>query len=36
MAQIKLDDPTQQAEVLQFQQAAEQFWQAKVTQANAE
>src|SRR5262249_51248885 len=35
-AQIKLDDPQQQAEVLKPQQEAEKFWQEKVAQANAD
>ena len=36
MKQIKLDDPRQQDEVLQYHRAAEQFWQEKVAQANAD
>jgi hypothetical protein len=36
MKQIKLDDPRQQEEVLQPHRAAEQFWQEKVAQANAD
>jgi hypothetical protein len=33
---IKLDDPRQQDEVMQYHQVAEKFWQEKVSQANAE
>jgi hypothetical protein len=36
MAQIKLDDPGQQEEVLKYQRQAEQFWQEKVAQSTAE
>jgi hypothetical protein len=36
MRQIKLDDPGQQEEVLNFHRQAEQFWQEKVVQATAE
>ena len=36
MKQIKLDDPQQRDEVLQFHRDAERFWQEKVAQANAE
>jgi hypothetical protein len=36
MKQIKLEDPRQQDEVLQYHRAAEQFWQEKVAQANAD
>jgi hypothetical protein len=36
MKQIKLDDPSQQEEVLQSHRIAERFWQEKVAQANAD
>jgi hypothetical protein len=36
MKQIKLDDPQERAEVLKSHVMAEQFWQDKITQANAE
>ena len=34
MSQIKLDDPRQQEEILQYHRAAERFWVEKVAQAN--
>jgi hypothetical protein len=34
MSQIKLDEPRQQEEVMEFHRAAERFWQEKVAQAN--
>jgi len=34
MSQIKLDDPRQQEEILQYHRAAERFWEEKVAQAN--
>jgi hypothetical protein len=36
MKQIKLDDSRQQDEVLQHHRTAEQFWEAKVAEANAD
>jgi hypothetical protein len=36
MGQIKLNDPGQQDEVLNYHRQAERFWQRKVAQANAE
>jgi hypothetical protein len=36
MKQIKLDDPSQRGEVMLTHRAAEQFWQEKVAQANAD
>ncbi len=36
MGQIKLDDPDQKEEVLKYHRQAEQFWQGKVAQANAD
>jgi hypothetical protein len=33
---IKLADPRQQEEVMSYQRQAEQFWQEKLQQANAE
>lgn len=36
LSQIRLADPRQQDEVLQYQRAAERFWLDKVAQANAE
>jgi len=36
MKQIKLDDPSQQDEVVQTHRAAERFWQEKVAHANAD
>jgi hypothetical protein len=33
---IKIVDPTQQAEVLAYQKKAEQFWEEKISQANAD
>jgi len=36
MNQIKLDDARQQEEVLQYHRTAEQYWQEKVAQANAD
>jgi hypothetical protein len=36
VGQIKLDDPVQREEVLNYHRAAERFWQDKIAQANAE
>jgi len=36
MGQIKLADPHQQEEVMQFHRQAERFWREKVAQANAQ
>jgi hypothetical protein len=36
MGQIKLDDPSQQEEVLKYHRQAEQFWKEKVAHATAE
>jgi hypothetical protein len=34
--QIRLEDSSQQAAVMKYHQAAEQFWQEKIAQANAD
>jgi len=36
MDRIKLDDPDQRTEVLNFQRESENFWKEKVAQANAD
>jgi hypothetical protein len=36
MGQVKLDDPGEREEVLRYHRQAEQYWQEKVAQANAE
>jgi hypothetical protein len=36
MGQIKLDDPRQRDEVIQYHRAAERFWEQKIAESNAE